>query len=151
MLPRSKKNTLVRCTCYRKKSPSFTLVTSEGPIQSIIEDTGKWFRQRISGSRQRVRVRSQTAKRLFRAYISSTPACPVWMRISSLTSSQAQADLLPLLWKLIIWPTFSLSDATAGAWVPNFLWHIVGNISSGSFLRGEDSNMVYLRSKTRRT
>lgn len=133
-----------------RKAQSCTLVTSEGPIQSIIKDTGKWSRQRISGSRERVRVSSQTVKWLFGAYISSTPACPVWMRISFLASSQAQADLLPLLWKLIIWPTFSLSDVmcmSSELFLTHCGEHIFWIIGGG----GEDSNIVYLWSKTRQT
>lgn len=133
-----------------RKAQSCKLIASEGRIQSIIKDTGKWPRQRISGSRERVRVSSQTVKRLFRAYISSTPACPVWMRISSLTTSQAQADLLPLLWKLIIRSTFSLSaqvqahmssELSLTRCGEHLFWIMVGG----------DSNIVHLRSKIRRT
>lgn len=71
--------------------------------------------ERISGFRDRVRVRGKAMKWLFRAYISSTPAFSILMRISSLARFQTQVNILPLFWKLIIRATVSLPDARIDA------------------------------------
>lgn len=86
---RSRKNTLVTCQGKKRSELYINYLWGASSKQHQKYREMVWTKK-ISRFRDKVKAGIQAVEWLLRAYISSTPGFPVWIRTSSRTSSQAQ-------------------------------------------------------------